>query len=195
MDAPLLVQVYGWAAYLSAAATALTFATGILFFTVGGPFGKINDIFSVLQVLFMVPLAILFVQVLAPDKPVLAIMAAAVGIVGMLAVAYGQSLLVLGRIDFEGSLRYFPAGGAIGLWLAAVSLMAAQAGEMPELLVWLGVLAGAGYLATVIGFLMGGQEHPVFYIGGVVLGVGYPIWAIWLGRLIFAGAFDVGIVG
>ena len=64
MDKTSLLQIYGWLAYFSAAAAILTFITGILFFTIGKPFGKINDISSVFQMLFMIPLAFMFYQYL-----------------------------------------------------------------------------------------------------------------------------------
>jgi hypothetical protein len=165
-----LATFYSWCAYLSAAATLLTFITGVLFFTVGEPFGKLNDISSVFQVLLMIPLT----------------MAAIVGIGGMLVTAVGQTLLVLRRIDFQTSLRFTPGGAAIGIWLIAVSLLALVGGYLPQGLVWIGIAAGAGYVATVVGFLMGGQKHPLFYAGGLVMAIGYPIWAIWLGRFLSA---------
>jgi hypothetical protein len=48
----------GWSAYMSATATIITFASAILFFSLGQPFGTINDISSVFQVIFMLPLAL-----------------------------------------------------------------------------------------------------------------------------------------
>jgi hypothetical protein len=185
MEPSLLYQVYGWIAYLSAAATLLTLVTGILFFTVGKPFGKINDISSVLQVLLMIPLAVMFVQGLPFGA--LSLLAAVVGILGMLVSAVGQSLLVFGRIDFEGSTKFFPAGAAIGMWLILICVLGMGNDPLPGLLPWIGILAGAGYIATVIGFLWGGQENVLFYIGGFVLGIAYPIWATWLGRLLLSG--------
>jgi hypothetical protein len=187
MEPNPLFQVCGWISYLSAVATLLTLVTGILFFTVGKPFGQINDISSVFQVLLMIPLAIMFVQ-LSPSS-ILKLLAALIGIAGMLVSALGQSLLVIGRIDFEASTRFFPAGGAIGMWLIAICALALGSSQLPPLLAWIGVLAGAGYIATVIGFLWGGQENALFYIGGFVSGIAYPAWAIWLGHLLLSGHF------
>lgn len=185
-----IVVVYGWLAYLGSAATVLTFVTGILFFSVGKPFGKINDISSVFQVLLMIPLAIVLFQ-LWPSGLV-GLLAAAVGILGMLISAVGQSLLVLGRIDFEGSTRFFPAGAAIGVWLILICALALGRDQLPELFSWLGILAGIGYILTVIGFLWGGQQNALFYLGGLMLGIGYPVWAFWLGRLLLSGALGSG---
>jgi hypothetical protein len=192
MEAKTLLQVYGWLAYLSAAATILTFVTGILFFSVGKPFGRINDISSVFQVIFMIPLAIMFLQLLPSSTRTLGLLAALCGVSGMLISAFGQSLLVFGRIDFQGSLKFFPAGAAIGIWLILVCSLAAANDQLPDLLAWMGILAGIGYIATVVGFLRGGQQNVLFYIGALVLGISYPIWAIWLGRLVLSGTLGKG---
>lgn len=186
------LHFYAWFAYLSAAATVVTFITGILFFTIGKPFGKINDISSVFQVLFMIPLAYILARMLPARYLSLGMIAGIIGVVGMFTSAIGQSLLVFGRIDFQGSLKFFPAGGAIGIWLISISLLGNTSGLLPRLYIWLGILAGIGYLLTVIGFLRGGQESTLFYSGAFILGICYPIWGIWLGRLLSTGAFAIG---
>ena len=45
----------GWSAYLSAAATIIGFVTLILFFSVGQPFGTINDVSSIIIALAILP--------------------------------------------------------------------------------------------------------------------------------------------
>jgi len=115
---------------------------------------------------------------------VLAWAAAGIGLAGILLSALDQSLLVLGRIDFQASRKFFPAGGAVGLWLILACLVGADSGQLGGLTLWPGLLAGAGYLATVGGFLLGGQDHPIFYLGGGLLGISYPIWAAALGKLL-----------
>jgi hypothetical protein len=162
----------------------LTFIIGILFFTIGKPFGQINDIVSIFQVLFMIPLAILFVQIQPVYPLALRLITAAIGVSGMLVSAFSQSLLVLGRIDFQESTRFFPAGGAIGIWLILVGFILNSTEAFPNLMVWIGIFAGIGYLLTVIGFWHKEQESIVFVIGAMILGVSYPIWAIWLGKFL-----------
>ncbi|KPJ87242.1 MAG: hypothetical protein AMJ53_18435 [Gammaproteobacteria bacterium SG8_11] len=191
MNTNLLVLVTSWSAYLSAAATILTFVTGILFFTVGGAFGKINDISSVFQVLFMIPLALVLYRLLPDNTRMWGLIAALIGIAGMLVAAYGQSLLVFGKIDFEGSMRYFPAGAAIGIWLIVTGAFTLSHNLFPNGLAWTGILAGVSYIVIVLAFLIKGQQNMVFYIGGLVLGISYPVWAIWLGRLIGTGTLIV----
>ena len=192
MDAAPLLRIAGWSAYLSAAATILTFVTGILFFSVGQPFGTINDVSSMFQVLFMIPLAIVLYHVLPFNARTLDLIATEVGILGMIISAVGQSLLVFDRIDFQGSLKFFPAGIAIGIWLLSVCSLALASGLFPRGLAWAGLLAGAGYIVTVAGFLLGGQQNLLFYLGGLALGISYPVWAIWLGRSLLAGTLAAG---
>jgi hypothetical protein len=192
MENSQLVQFFEWSAYLSAIATVSTFVTGILFFTVGKPFGKINDISSVFQVLFMIPLSIMFVMVTPDNDQILGLIAAQGGILGMILSGVGQSLLVIGRIDFDSSRKFFPAGAAIGIWLITVCSISIHNGSLPHLWAWIGILAGLGYVVTVIGFLKGGEQEVLFTIGALVLGISYPIWAIWLGRLVLSGALRIG---
>lgn len=184
-----LYQISGYFAYLSAAATVVTFLTGILFFSVGKPFGKINDISSVLQVVSMLPLTVLFASAIPANPQFLGWITALLGAGGMLVSALGQSLLVVGVIDFERSRRYFPAGAAIGIWLIAVCFSGADSGQLTGWLFWPGLVAGLGYLATVIGFQLGRQTHPAFYLGGILLAVCYPIWSITLARFLLTNGF------
>jgi hypothetical protein len=181
---PFLILLGGWGAYLSAAFTVLTFLTALVFFAKGQPFGTINDVSSVLQVLFMIPLALALNRLLPAGVRIWVFLATAVGISGMLISALGQILLVFRRIDFEGSMKFFPAGAAIGVWLLVSSILALVTGMFPSGFAWVGILAGLGYLLTVTGFLTGGQKHPLFYLGGGVLVLSYPVWAIWLGHLL-----------
>jgi hypothetical protein len=192
MMAAELLCTAGWAAYLSAAATVVTFATGILFFSAGQPWGTINDAASVFQVLFMLPVVLalhqLFLLLLGPSAPVLNLLAAVIGTVGMLVTAVLQALLVFGKVRFEQTIRTtLTAGGGIGIWLALVGYLALASGALPGGLAWLGLVAGGGYILLVVGFWLGGQRHPLFIAGSLVALVGYSAWAIWLGRMFLSG--------
>jgi len=114
MTPVLNISVYGWAALLSAAATILTFVSGILFFSGAKWIGKLNDLFSVLTVLLMIPLVFFFNQLLTPPNLLARFVSSAFGLGGILVSAYGQINLLANRISFEESQKFFPAGGAIG---------------------------------------------------------------------------------
>jgi hypothetical protein len=168
----------------------ITFVTAILFFSIGGPFGKINDISSVVQVLFMLPVALVLYRLFRPNTQTLSLLAA-VGIAGVMVAVVGQGLLVFGVITYQQSLTFFPAGGAIGAWLLLTDYLALASRKLPRGLAWSGLLAGAGYVVTVVGFLLGGQQNPLFYAGGLVLVISYPLWAIWLGRVLSSSSLAV----
>ncbi len=191
MTTTSLFRYAGWSAYVSATATMITFVTAILFFSIGGPFGKINDISSVVQVLFMLPVALVLYRLFRPNTQTLSLLAAAVGIAGVMVAVVGQGLLVFGVITYQQSLTFFPAGGAIGVWLLLANYLALTNRKLPQGLAWSGLVAGAGYIVTVVGFLLGGQQNPLFYAGGLVLVISYPIWAIWLGRVLSSGSLAV----
>ena len=114
MSPDLPTQVYTWSAYLSAAATIATFVTGILFFYVSPAFSKWNDVSSVFQTLFMVPLGAMFYQLAPEGMRGAALLAVVIGVAGMLTTALGQSLLVFGRIDLERRRAFPPPGQRSG---------------------------------------------------------------------------------
>ena len=174
--------IYGWSAILSAAATMLTFITGVLFFTGAKWIGKLNDLVSVAQVLLMIPLILFFDQLITPPSFSTRIITSLFGLGGILVSAYGQIRLLLKQIDFELSQRYFPAGGAIGFWLIMVNRSLIGARALPMALIWIGIAAGVGYLLIVGGFIKGGQRDPLFYGGSLLLGICYPVWGFWLGK-------------
>ena len=123
---------------------------------------------------------------------------------GVSLLAYGLLSLVLAAGTFEpgdvGSLSVIPLGG-IGLWLVLVSVLAADT-ALEGWLRWLGIAIGLGLVLLPIGFFFGGGaaaaknpaltfESPLLLVSALVsllaAQIGYPIWAIWLGRRWRAG--------
>jgi hypothetical protein len=51
-----------------------------------------------------------------------------------------------------------------------------------KLAVW-GIAAGIGYVLVTAGFILGGSDHLLTYIGGALAIIAYPVWAFWLGRI------------
>lgn len=184
MSSEIALYIYGWGAILSAIATILTFLSGILFFAGTRWLGKINDLFSIFQSALMIPLIAFFFQFITPPSYSTLLISSLFGLGGILFSVYGQTRLVLGKISFEESKRFFPAGGAIGFWLIMVNVFSMGALVLPAGLIWTGIAAGVGYLLVAAGFLKGGERDPIFIVGSLLLGVSYPFWGIWLGRLI-----------
>jgi hypothetical protein len=174
-----LFRYAGWAAYLSAAASIATSLTAMLFFAKGQPWGSINDSLSVLQMLFMLPLA--------PHAASFSLLAAWMGAIGLLGVGVLQALLVLGRVGFRQQIG--PAVGAgmvVGLWLLAVAVLSLGSGALPSAVAWWGVISGAGYLVTALGYFLGGQDSKVFRLGAILVLLGSALWAILLGNALLS---------
>jgi hypothetical protein len=74
--------------------------------------------------------------------------------------------------------------GIVGLWWLANSIVSLVHGTLPAGIAWVGVLVGVSTLVGMVGFLMGGQEHPLAAISFIVIAVVVPIWAFWLGRVL-----------
>lgn len=178
----------GWAAYLSAAANIVGFFTLIAFFSVGEPFGAINDLTTVILALSMVPLAFALHKLHQRIAPRLSLGAFVVGVLAMVTAAALSALLVLGLVELELTLVASPfAFGVIGVWLALNSYLGRSSGTLPSGLIWVGIVAGAGFVLVIVGFLLGGQQHPLAAVGGLTAVTCYPIWAVWFGRLLLAG--------
>lgn len=188
MNPTPLSLLFGWAALLSAVATVATVVTGILFFTVGGRFGKINDATSVAQMLLMLPVAVALYLVRPVDATGWALLAVIVGFLGMVTAAVLQALLVFGFVEYEQTIRAgLSAGGAVGLWLILANALALGGHVLPASLAMFGIAAGMGYLLVAVGFYRGGQKHPLFYVGSLFVVVGYVVWGTWLGILLQTG--------
>ena len=188
MDATPLDLIFGWSALLSAVATLGTAVTGILFFAVDEAFGKVNDTVSIFQVVLMLPVAVALYLLAGPEPGWGALVALTAGCIGMLFVAVLQALLVAGKVRFEQTIAQVLAGGAaIGLWLLVANALALAVGGLSWGLAAFGFVAGACYVLTAIGFYRGRQEHPLFYVGSLLMVVGYTVWAVWLGILLITG--------
>jgi len=189
-----LLRLAGWSAYAAAGATIISFIALFIFFAVGGIFGPINDLFSVFQMLFLIPVALALHQILADLAPIWSATALLVGIGAMLLIAGLQGALVLGLASFEQTLKpVLATGGLLGLWWLIVGFLTFQHGGLPPGLAWAGLVSGGSFVAIVIGFWQGGQAHPLAALG-FLLGAGaVPVWTIWLGRLLLEGSLATSI--
>ena len=184
---PQFSRFAGWSAYLSVAATWIGFLFLIFFFTIGQPFGTLNDAASVLQVLFMIIVAVAIHRLLHAQAAKASLVAAIIGIGAMSVIAVLQSLIVINPTLYpQISGPVLTAGGGLGVWLVLVNMLSRQGSILPPLLTGSGLIAGAGYIVLVIGFWIGGQENVLFIVGSLAVVIAYPIWAIWLGRVLLS---------
>jgi len=174
-------------AYMAGAASIVSIVALFVFFAVGGVFGPINDSASVFQFLFLIPIALALYRILAPHSRALSLGATAVGIAAMLVFAVLQALLVFGYVRFEQTLKpVLILSGIVGLWWLSTSILSITRGALPAGLAWVGVVAGVSSVLVLVGFWIGGQEHPLAAVGFLAGGVAIPVWAFWMGKFLAA---------
>jgi hypothetical protein len=179
----------GWSAYVTAVADILGFVSLFVFFAVGGLWGFINDISSVFLSLSLIPPALAWRHLHRSLFPRLSLINLAIGIIAMLTAAILQATLVVGKVEFEQSLRpVLAANGVIGLWFAVNGVLASRGsqreGTVPRGLAWVSLGAGVGLILIIVGFWIGGESHPFTAVGGLVAFAGILTWAIWFGKLL-----------
>ena len=150
-----------------------------------------------LAMLIAIPVAFRLHQSWRAGAPLLSGTALAIGVISLL--ANGILLLVFAAEVFNandvGTLSIVPLAG-VGLWIILVSLDRADR-PLGDVLRWIGFAVGVGNLFLLVAFYGGGGtaavndpklvfESPLL-LAGVFASllsaqIGYPIWAIWLGR-------------
>lgn len=120
-------------------------------------FGSINDICVAIQYVLTIPIALALYRILLPYSPTLVQVATLIGIVMMLVVTGLQLLLIFQIMPFEQQVTWVTPAMLLGVgsWLMITGWVARSTGRLPHS-VWMSLLA-------------------VPYLG-------YPIWALWLGR-------------
>jgi hypothetical protein len=168
----------------------------VLFFTVGQPFGTLNDVFIGLMAI----LSVILVWMLYPwhhtQSPLLSQVALVIAMLGALLVLVGAVLSISGMRGWFLSGLYMAAGnGMIGLWLLALNYSALRVNLFPQSLVIFGLISGvilALGLVTIPGIFRGidTQEYELNLFNSIwwVSSLGYlalyPIWCFLLGRIL-----------
>jgi uncharacterized protein DUF4386 len=183
-----VIRLAGWAAILSAATTVLMVAAAILTETL-----HLGNTFAVLvmaSMTLMATVALGLHLILRSQRPALSLAAATVGILGMLLTVLVHALKIAGILTVEqfNALGEGIGPGAIGLWLLVANFLALRGCRFPRVLTVLGLIAGAGYLASGLGALLGGPQtltegpqNALSSIGPLGIFLVYPVWAGWLG--------------
>jgi hypothetical protein len=188
MSTHQLFRYAGWSAYLHAVANIAGLVSLMLFFSAGQPFGTIDDCASVCFALLLIPLALTLHLLHRSLFPPLSLVVATIGILAMITAALLQVLLVAGVVHFEQTLgAVLAANGIIGVWVMSNGMLARAGSTLPGGLAWVSIVAGIGLVPVIVGFWLGGQQHPLSTAGGLVASIGLLIWAIWFGRLLLSG--------
>lgn len=184
----------GWVAIAAGVAGLWALAFIILFFTVGQPFGTLNDICIGIAAILSAVLAWMLTPQVHDHSPLLSQVALVVALVGALVVTLGSVLVIFGITGWFLAGLYMAAGNAlIGLWLLGVNYFAQHGNLWSNGLVISGMIIGVIMLfglAVIPGIFrsIDAWESAPWYINYIgwagALGwlVLYPIWCIGFGR-------------
>jgi hypothetical protein len=187
------LHTIGWTAAASGVVALAGLVFIILFFTVGQPFGTLNDVCIGIAAITSGVLAWMLYPTHHASSPHLSLLALILALAGALVVAAGSALVISGVTGwFLAGLTMTAGNALIGLWLLALNDSARQSNPWPGGLVVFGLVTGAimavGLLA-VPGIVRGidvQDSAPWFVNAGFAGALGwlilYPTWCIWLGR-------------
>ncbi len=189
----------GWLAIAVGAMTLLGVVSIILFFTVGGVFGMLNDVCNGVEAILSAVLAWALYPLYRAQSPLSSRYTLIAAWVGALIAITGSALIIF---DFTG---WYLAGlytmfgyALVGVWLFGLNAAALWSFPWPRRLAQLGLLTAA---CMAIGFLAGpgilGSVDDVdaaqwFVNRGLLGSLGwmflYPFWCLWLGRLLVSNS-------
>jgi hypothetical protein len=187
MNEETLFRFAGWSAYFNAAIFILSMIALMLFFSIGGIWGRINDSLSILWMLSYLPLAVALYLINRADNATLSLIASLVGSAAALTFVTLQFLLVIGRVRFEQTFSAVLIMTAlVGIFVLIQAFLARSSNNLPPGLTWIMILYGIASVVGAIGFQIGGEQHPLAMIGLLLNAISGIVWVIWFGRLLLA---------
>lgn len=183
-----LFRLAGWSAYFNATVFTLSLVALMLFFSIGGFWGTLNDSLSVFWVLSFIPLAAALYQINRSVNGPISLAGSVIGIAAMIVFAVLQTLLVFSIVRFEQTFSaVLTMTALIGLFAVIHAFLARAGHTLPQGLIWVMIIYGIASLIGALGFQIGGEQHPLAMIGLLLTAISGLIWVIWFGRLLLAG--------
>lgn len=196
MSEETLFRLAGWSAYFNAAVFLLSLVALVVFFSIGGFWGTVNDSLSVLWMFSFIPLAAALHEIDRAVNPTINLISTIIGITGALAFVVMQILLVVGLVRFEQTFSAVLATTALFGFFVLVQALLARAGHtLPPGLTWVMIIYGLASLVGAVGFQVGGEQHPLAMIGLLMTAVSGLVWVIWFGRLLLSEGFAAVMAG
>jgi len=195
-------RTLGWVAIAVGGVVLVGDVALILFFTFGSFFGTVND----LCIAFAAILSALLAWMLYPAHRVLSSRSSqfllSAALVGALVASIGSTFVIFDITGyFLAGLMNFFGYGLVGLWLLGLNYSAQRSSTWPRRLVRFGLITGAsmavGLLTGlgIVGRVDDPELAPWFVYVAPVASLGwlllYPIWSIWLGRLLLTNRLSV----
>lgn len=187
MNEAEFLRFAGWSAYFNAIIFILSLVALMVFFSIGGIWGRVNDSLSIIWMLSYLPLAVaLFLINRSVNAPV-SLVSSLVGIVAALVFVVLQLLLVLGQVGFEKTFSaVLTMSALVGLFALVHGFLGRAGHTLPSGLTWIMIIYGIASVVGAIGFQIGGEQHPLAMIGLLLTAVSGLVWVIWFGRLLLS---------
>ena len=211
MTTDRLRRYTGWAALVTGGLEILGLVFLALFFAFELPqgsastlrFGYLSDVLPILVAPVNIIVVVMIFLLQRKYALGLSIVAAILGMAGILLTAWTNIRFVSDRISLEQQIQLFYLSMAfLGLWHILINLLARIDGSLPSRLTIFGILVGIGQLMMYISsILLGGYAELVsssftsvtsniplmisLAIGILLALLGYlcaPIWLVWLGQ-------------
>jgi hypothetical protein len=196
MSEDTLFRLAGWSAYFNAAVFLLSLVALMLFFSIGGFWGTINDSLSIFWMLSFIPLVVAFYQINRSVNAPISLASSIIGISAAIVFAVLQLLLVLGLVRFEQTFTaVLTMTGIFGLAVLIHALLARAGHTLPPGLNWVMIIYGIASVIGAVGFQIGGEQNPLAMIGLLLTAISGLVWVIWFGRLLLAEKVPAALVG
>jgi hypothetical protein len=196
MNETMLFRLAGWSAYFNAAVFVLSLVALMLFFSIGGFWGTINDSLSIIWMLSYIPLAVAFYQINRPVNTSISLASTIIGVSAAIVFAVLQILLVLGVVRFEQTFTaVLTMTGLVGLFVLIHALLARYGHTLPPGLTWVMIIYGIASMIGAVGFQIGGEQHPLAMIGLLLTAVSGLVWVIWFGRVLLIEDVPAALAG
>lgn len=186
----------GWTAITVGVIAILALIFLTLMATVHMGFGKVNDVFNSLIGISSVVLAWMLYAEHNAKSPVMSQIGLVLAVVGAIFTIIGSILIIYGYTDFVLAGWYSGIGNAlIGFWLAAFCYSMLSSDTLPHNLIVFGIVAGVFMAIGLIGISgifagIDSMDMPwhlfVAFFGWLGAYILYPIWTIWLGRILLS---------
>ena len=165
-----------------AVAGLLALVALLLFFTVGQPWGTLNDLLLIVSIGALPVLMLAFWELGGLTPTPLALAAQVLGWLAAATWCVTHLLFVIGFVDINydtsaATGAYLVESAAlvcIGLWIGGAALLA---GPWLAAIRWLGIVVGLGIAVYGFGTVASGTSGMLTYVGGIAYVLLYPAWA------------------
>lgn len=196
MSEATILRIAGWFAYFNAAVFTLSLIALMLFFSIGGFWGTINDSLSIIWMLSYIPLTVVLFQINRSVNAPISLVSSIIGIAAAITFAVLQSMLVFGVVRFEQTFStVLILTGLVGMSVLIHALLARSGLTLPAGLTWVMIVYGIASVIGATGFQIGGEQHPLAMIGLLLTSISGLIWVIWFGHTLLAGTAALSLAG